>query len=120
MDLNFNPIIWNLLVIIFRYLVGLFLILQGARGLKTGLDFVGGEMPPWVFKGGILIGFLIVILGSAFTTYGISVILLRNYVGAILSSYLSFITSAFIIGVTAFYTYRYWRKYVPKNLKTRS
>jgi membrane protein implicated in regulation of membrane protease activity len=101
----------NLLVIIFRYLVGLFLIIQGTRGLKTGLDFVGGEMAPWVFKGGILIGFLIVILGSAFPAYGISAILLRNYFGVILSSCLAFIVSAFIMGVTAFYILRYWRNY---------
>lgn len=113
MEINFyDNILRDLFIFIFRYLVGFFFIMQGIRGLKTGYDFVGEEMAPWIFKGGILIGFLIVILGSAFPAYLISIKLLVIFVGVIPSSYLSLIPSAFIISITSFYFYRYWKNYI--------
>jgi len=74
MDINFHEtILRGLFIFIFRYLVGFFFILQGIRGLKTGYDFVGEEMSPWIFKGGIVIGFLFGIGSRAFSSYGILV-----------------------------------------------
>lgn len=111
---------WNILLFTLHYLVCLFFIIHGIRGLKTGFDIVGEEMPSWVFKGGILIGFIMLIATSSSNSREIAVKTLGNYAEAHLAVYISTIVSAFVTSVTAFFAYLYWRKYVPKKSKKRS
>jgi len=120
METNFySTATWNILLYTLHYLVCLFFIIHGIRGLKSGLDIVGEEMPSWVFKGGILIGFIMLIATSSSNSREIAIKMLGNYAEAHLAVYISTIVSAFVTSVTAFFAYLYWRKYVPKKIKEK-
>jgi len=120
MGTNFyNTATWNIILFILQYLVCLFFIIHGIRGLKSGLDIVGEEMTSWVFKGGILIGFIMLIATSSSNSREIAVKMLGNYTEAHLAVYISIIVSAFVTSVTAFFAHLYWRKYVPKKSKKK-